>query len=65
MLGRCLTPAARIPLIFRCRLSNVFSALSRLRLESLADIEVLVFAVEAELEAMDRERVGAHRRELC
>ena len=28
----------------------------------LADIEVFVFAVEAELEAMDRERVGVHRR---
>src|SRR5687768_11815624 len=29
---------------------------------SLADVEVFVFAVEAELEAMDRERVGVHRR---
>ncbi len=29
---------------------------------ALADIEVFVFAVEAELEAMDRERVGVHRR---
>ena len=29
---------------------------------ALADIEVVVFAVEAELEAMDRERVGVHRR---
>src|SRR3712207_4877287 len=29
---------------------------------TLADIEVFVFAVEAELEAMDRERVGVHRR---
>ena len=28
----------------------------------LADIEVFVFAVEAELEAMDREKVGVHRR---
>jgi transposase len=28
----------------------------------LADIEVFVFAVEAELAAMDRERVGVHRR---
>src|SRR4029453_14959187 len=28
----------------------------------LADIEVFIFAVEAELEAMDRERVGVHRR---
>src|SRR4051812_40972975 len=28
----------------------------------LADVEVFVFAVEAELEAMDRERVGVHRR---
>jgi transposase len=28
----------------------------------LADIEVFVFAIEAELEAMDRERVGVHRR---
>src|SRR4051795_9518090 len=28
----------------------------------LADIEVFVFAVEAELEVMDRERVGVHRR---
>ncbi len=27
---------------------------------TLADIEVFVFAVEAELEAMDRERVGVH-----
>ena len=27
-----------------------------------ADIEVFIFAVEAELEAMDRERVGVHRR---
>ena len=30
--------------------------------DALADIEVFVFAVEAELEAMDRERVGVHRR---
>ncbi len=30
--------------------------------DALADIEVIVFAVEAELEAMDRERVGVHRR---
>ncbi len=29
---------------------------------ALADIEVFVLAVEAELEAMDRERVGVHRR---
>src|SRR5215212_5213146 len=29
---------------------------------TLADLEVFVFAVEAELEAMDRERVGVHRR---
>src|ERR687885_2332135 len=29
---------------------------------ALADIEVFVFAVEAELAAMDRERVGVHRR---
>src|SRR3954467_5858940 len=29
--------------------------------DALADIEVFVFAVEAELEAMDRERVGVHR----
>jgi transposase len=29
---------------------------------ALADIEVFVFAVEAELEAMDRERIGVHRR---
>ena len=29
---------------------------------ALADIEVSVFAVEAELEAMDRERIGVHRR---
>ena len=28
----------------------------------LADVEVFVFAVEAELETMDRERVGVHRR---
>ena len=28
---------------------------------ALADSEVFVFAVEAELEAMDRERVGVHR----
>jgi transposase len=28
----------------------------------LADIEVFIFTVEAELEAMDRERVGVHRR---
>src|SRR3982074_3265653 len=28
----------------------------------LADIEVFIFAVEAELEAMDRERGGVHRR---
>jgi transposase len=28
----------------------------------LADVEVFVFAVEAELEAMERERVGVHRR---
>ena len=27
---------------------------------TLADIEVFIFAVEAELEAMDRERVGRH-----
>ena len=30
--------------------------------DALADLEVFVFAVEAELEAMDRERVGVHRR---
>jgi hypothetical protein len=30
--------------------------------DALADIEVFVFAVEAEREAMDRERVGVHRR---
>src|ERR687890_424333 len=30
--------------------------------DTLADIEVFVFAVEAELEAMDRERIGVHRR---
>jgi hypothetical protein len=30
--------------------------------DALADIEVFVFAVEAELETMDRERVGVHRR---
>jgi hypothetical protein len=29
---------------------------------TLADIEVFIFAVEAELEVMDRERVGVHRR---
>src|SRR5215212_4528304 len=29
---------------------------------ALADVEVFIFAVEAELEAMDRERVGVHRR---
>ena len=28
----------------------------------LADIEVFVFTVEAELEAVDRERIGVHRR---
>ena len=30
--------------------------------DPLADIKVFVFAVEAELEAMERERVGVHRR---
>ena len=30
--------------------------------DTLADIEMSVFAVEAELEAMDRERVGVHWR---
>ena len=30
--------------------------------DALADIEVFAFTVEAELEAMDRERVGVHRR---
>src|SRR4051812_21701267 len=30
--------------------------------DTLADIEVFIFAVEAELEAIDRERVGVHRR---
>src|SRR4051812_22389031 len=30
--------------------------------DALADIEVFVFAVEAELEAMERERIGVHRR---
>ena len=29
---------------------------------ALADIEVFVFAVEAELDAMSRERLGVHRR---
>ena len=29
---------------------------------TLADIEMFVFAVEAELEAMDRERIGVRRR---
>jgi transposase len=32
------------------------------RWNASADIEVFVFAVEAELEAMDRERIGVHRR---
>jgi transposase len=30
--------------------------------DALADIRVFVFAVEAELEAMERERIGVHRR---
>ncbi|WP_336488130.1 hypothetical protein [Methylobacterium nigriterrae] len=30
--------------------------------DALADIRVFVFAVEAELEALERERVGVHRR---
>src|SRR4029453_13491070 len=30
--------------------------------DALADIEVFVFAVEAELEAMERERAAVHRR---
>src|SRR3954470_1584488 len=30
--------------------------------DALADIKVFVFAVEAELDAMDRERIGVHRR---
>src|ERR1044072_1079737 len=30
--------------------------------DALADIEVFVFAVEAELEAREREQVGVHRR---
>jgi hypothetical protein len=30
--------------------------------DALADIEVFIFATEAELEAMDAERVGVHRR---
>src|SRR3954447_4390593 len=30
--------------------------------DALADIEVFAFTVEAELDAMDRERVGVHRR---
>src|SRR4051812_4110162 len=30
--------------------------------DALADIEVFVFAVEAEVEAIERERVGVHRR---
>ena len=30
--------------------------------DALADLEAFVFAVEAELEAMERERVGVHRR---
>ena len=30
--------------------------------DALADLEVFVFAVEAELETMERERVGVHRR---
>src|SRR5215212_1557174 len=29
---------------------------------TLADVEVFIFAVEAELEAMNRERIGVHRR---
>ncbi len=32
------------------------------RWNALADVEVFVFAVEAELEAMDHERIGVHRR---
>jgi hypothetical protein len=31
--------------------------------DALADIEIFVFAVEAELEVMDRERIGVHRRD--
>ncbi|ACL57907.1 hypothetical protein [Methylobacterium nodulans] len=30
--------------------------------DALADINVFVCAVEAELDAMDRERIGVHRR---
>ena len=44
-------PTRRVP---RCRRGDGWDA--------LADIEVFVFAVEAELDAMDRERVGVHRR---
>ena len=35
---------------------------SRDRWDALADLEVFIYAAQAELEAMDRERTGAHRR---
>jgi hypothetical protein len=41
--------------------SRTPSAPSGRPLHTLADIEGFVLAVEAELEAMDRERVGVHR----
>jgi transposase len=44
-------PARRIP---RCRHQKAWDA--------LADIEVFIYAAEAELAAMDKERTGVHRR---
>ena len=44
-------PARRIP---RCRQPKAWDA--------LADIEVFIYAAEAELAAMDKERAGVHRR---
>src|SRR3954449_8651274 len=63
MLGQCPAPARRARRIFLRLLAR---HLPRVRRgdgwDTLADIEVFVFAVEAELEAMERERVGVHRR---
>ena len=58
-MPRTSTPS---PAVCLRPLPDTFPASAGVTLDALADIEVFVFAVEAELEAMERERIGVHRR---
>ena len=62
MLGRCLVPAyAALSTYLRLPTRRVPRPSRGEGWNTLANIEVFVFAVEAELEAVDRERVDVHR----